>query len=666
MNTSIALPDIKNIRRVSARALDKLGLYSLYLSVVLVPLAIAPFAYDQAMSAKAFTLRVLVMLAFISWILKSSIDGFRARWSALFWPAIALIMLASLSALLSISPLTSIMGTYQRYEGLSSMLIYGILLFLSVQYFNSEERRLALAKALIAGAVLVAGYGIIQALEIDPVHWGASSFEMSRTFSTLGNPIILGGYLAVALTAAIVLAISSSSTVEAAPWAVAGIAIAVPLATSLSRGAWIAALMGIAAALAFALRGREKAWARMGRAVAIVAVVAAGGFAILVLAGNASESGSRLLSLAQPLTGSITSRIEIWRSALSMIKSRPLLGFGPDTFKLVFPSYETLESAKLFPETLADNAHNTVLQYAASLGIPALALYLALIGFFFFLIFKDGRPSVAQVALSAGVVAFFVQGLFSVNTVATTFIIWLMMGAAAPSTEEVEFHKNSPLLRLGAVCFCALAVVAILISASFFAADVEAGRGVLIVEQGDVQNGISRLRLAIKLNPTNDVYLRVLSTALQSAAIASRNRAFFDESLIYMKRAIDLEPFELQNYVLLGRFLAYGGEAYDSKYYDGAIEVLNKAIELRRYSPSAHRVLGFVYLKKGQEKRALAELNASLDVNPADERTFFYKGKALEGLGLFAEAMSAYKASLKINPKYEDAQMALRNVEARI
>ncbi len=657
----------KTGRHQVAVVLERASFYSALLMAVVVPLAIAPFAYDQVMSIKAFVLRALAVTSLALWAIKGVVAGFRVRWSPLFWVAMALVFLALLSTILSVSPMASLSGAYLRYEGLTSLLIYAALLFLAVQHFDSERKRLALAKAVVVGAVIVAIYGIIQGLGLDPIAWGSATFEMSRTFSTLGNPIVLGGYLAVAFAIALALAISSKGAVRSAQWAAACAVIAVPLATSLSRGAWIAAGFGAALALlavAQLEKGRTRRRLKGGAiAIAVAAVALSAGY----LAGAAEGPRSRLLTLASPLQGSGSSRIEIWKSAISMMEARPILGSGPDTFGLVFPRYETLKSARLFPETLADNAHNLVLQTGATLGIPALLSYLALIGAYYVEFFRRGRNSAAQIAFAAGIAAFFAQSLFSVNVVASTFLLWLLIGATGPSSDKA-FGFSLTGARKAALCVAvtAVAVAAIGISASFFAADVAAGQGALEVGHGDFAGGISKLRLATALNPWNPVYFRELSSAYQSAALAEKRRALFDESIFYMKEALRLEPYGVYNYVLLGRILAYGGEAYDSRYYDGAEEVLVRAIELRKYSPSAHRVLGFVYLKKGREEKALAELNASLNVNPMDERTYFYKGQALEKLGFRDEALDAYRASLRLKPDYGDAEKALRKAEAGI
>jgi O-antigen ligase len=71
-------------------------------------------------------------------------------------------------------------------------------------------------------------------------------------------------------------------------------------------------------------------------------------------------------------------RSEAWRVALIEIKRHPLLGVGPDNMehsyrKEMTPSFDQ----ESWGTTSHANAHNDWLQIGATLGIPALLLYLA-------------------------------------------------------------------------------------------------------------------------------------------------------------------------------------------------------------------------------------------------------------------------------------------------
>ena len=78
-------------------------------------------------------------------------------------------------------------------------------------------------------------------------------------------------------------------------------------------------------------------------------------------------------------------RIEIWQSALSRIKERPIQGWGPSTFPLLHKEYN---KAFFVPKEIIDagHSHNMPLELAHNFGIP---LAILLISIIFFLLFKS-------------------------------------------------------------------------------------------------------------------------------------------------------------------------------------------------------------------------------------------------------------------------------------
>ena len=71
-------------------------------------------------------------------------------------------------------------------------------------------------------------------------------------------------------------------------------------------------------------------------------------------------------------------RIEIWKMTLNLIAKKPMLGCGPDNLKkglFISCKYEAVKFY-LRTHTVVDKAHNEYLNIAATIGVPALILYL--------------------------------------------------------------------------------------------------------------------------------------------------------------------------------------------------------------------------------------------------------------------------------------------------
>jgi O-antigen ligase len=133
------------------------------------------------------------------------------------------------------------------------------------------------------------------------------------------------------------------------------------LFASLTRGVWIA-LVVVLGALVAAERPRRLAWAlpllALFLVVAPVPMVA------------------RALSIGDLADSSSYDRLCMAEAGLRMVGERPLLGVGPEVVKRIYPLYRHPTAPRLWVPHL----HNSYLQIAAERGIPALSVFLALLG----------------------------------------------------------------------------------------------------------------------------------------------------------------------------------------------------------------------------------------------------------------------------------------------
>jgi type IV pilus biogenesis/stability protein PilW len=81
--------------------------------------------------------------------------------------------------------------------------------------------------------------------------------------------------------------------------------------------------------------------------------------------------------------------------------------------------------------------------------------------------------------------------------------------------------------------------------------------------------------------------------------------------------------------------------------------------EKDREKARIHTRLGSQYLQQGDPTSALRELLEAQKYNPEDADMQFALGWAYSAKGLFPQAMEAYRATLKIDPKYTEAHNAI-------
>jgi Flp pilus assembly protein TadD len=304
----------------------------------------------------------------------------------------------------SIAPRPSLWGSYERWQGLATTAAY-VVLFLSVLARLRTAAQLdRLVAATLIASLPVALYAVVQHAGGDPADWSART--ASRVSSTLGNPIFLGGYLAmvipltvcrlveawparpspagrgarVALGGVVMaslglqiaawwagfLAGSLAALAAAGLWSADalaagnapgrqlrfagyGVLVSVQLAAvfmSRSRGP----LLGLAASLLLLALLDAVRHARWRRATLVAGSgVIAAAMGLLVLAG--SSPGAPWLGRGEvALEGTTRVRLLIWDRMWPLVTGTPLralLGHGPETLGLAFEPHLQPELGRL-------------------------------------------------------------------------------------------------------------------------------------------------------------------------------------------------------------------------------------------------------------------------------------------------------------------------------
>lgn len=123
-------------------------------------------------------------------------------------PALLLFLAYLVSTALSLSPIVSFFGSYQRLQGLYTLSAYLIIFFLAASSLKTRadvERAITLA---LLASFPVALYGLIQHYFLDPLPWVGD--VTTRVASTLGNSIFIGAFLILTIPLALARLIRTS------------------------------------------------------------------------------------------------------------------------------------------------------------------------------------------------------------------------------------------------------------------------------------------------------------------------------------------------------------------------------------------------------------------------------------------------------------------------
>lgn len=385
------------------RVLTRISDITLVLAVFFMPLLFFIDAHDQFELPKLTFLALLVIPRLLLTLSRKDQS----------YPLLFLLLLLVLVQALASSPWvssswkTSLLGDYDNFSGLVTLLLY-FFWFITLD-LNERLVEKTMFFSLLSGFFLSV-YAVFQHFGIDFIQWNPDTINSAREFGSLGNPNFLAAYLAMVIPFGLYQTIKNPpptlgppASSRLFPWFffLLGLGLLVlssawithrfqvsddsffplflralglallsigfvkislrpslwisfltlltllfGLSSTASRGGFLAALVGVLLFLWLITREKEK-MAELAARFRNILDWKWGTALLLVLLCLGYFSFPFLVRLAHSTahTGEslATSRLHIWRPALKMVEAKPWLGVGLDTFKIAFPFYSGIE-----------------------------------------------------------------------------------------------------------------------------------------------------------------------------------------------------------------------------------------------------------------------------------------------------------------------------------
>jgi O-antigen ligase/tetratricopeptide (TPR) repeat protein len=342
--------------------------------------------------------------------------------------AVVLVLVANLiAAFFALDPFVALHGEFLRYLGLSFVIDMVVLYAAVAIGFRRSSDWALLLRVGAATAFVLVGYAVAQRVGIDPVPWGENPIQ--RPFATLGNAAMLGRLLSVAFGLSVGVAAFTENRLGAAA-RLAALGFVLVLVVIAGIVATRSSLLGFSGALlvgatCYLLRAPRKAVVRRVVLASLASNLVLGLVALSPLGDRARDMVGRSLGLE--------SRIQIYRTAIAAFESRPLFGYGPDSFAVAYPSNRDEKDALQLNLERESSAHSWVLQALATTGIAGLASFLCLVLSAVTVLWTVGMSRQAWLAgpFLVGLAAYLADGLVTVGTIGVDWFPWVGFGAAA-------------------------------------------------------------------------------------------------------------------------------------------------------------------------------------------------------------------------------------------
>lgn len=399
-------------------------------AVILVPLFYNIYSSRIFEPDKLTILRSLALLVLAAWIVKL-VDERGPTWNLiqpgearvkfitkfpLLLPVTALAVLYLVSTIFSVTPRTSLWGSYQRLQGTYTTFSY-LVIFASIL---ANLRRRAQVERLVTTIVLVslpvALYGVLQRYKIDPVPWGGDT--SLRIASNMGNSIFVAAYLIMVFPLTIGRIVQSFSKIlrdegqviaevaRATVYVFIAALQVIALYMSQSRGpalGWIAGSFFLFLLLSLHWRARWLTMTIIGGAVALSA------FLIVFNIPNGplqslktSPAIGRFGLLLDPESNSALVRKYIWQGAANLVAPHPpleypdgrkdafnflrlFIGYGPESMYVAYNPFYVPELAQVEKRNASpDRSHNETWDALVITGIFGIVVYLVLFTLVFY------------------------------------------------------------------------------------------------------------------------------------------------------------------------------------------------------------------------------------------------------------------------------------------
>ncbi|MEX2537151.1 MAG: O-antigen ligase family protein [Actinomycetota bacterium] len=593
--------------------------YILTTAVLVVPVVFDPRTNDAFNLTKMTTLWVLVVLAAGAWWFSSRLSR-----SGPFFPrsrivvaALAVLGVTALSTLMGPNRTLSFHGLYHRYEGLASIALYvGLLILLVALYRRRPGSFSQIAVAIGAAGGVVGTYVVFQRLGLDPFNWQElGGGEPTFPIGNLGNSSFTAAYLGITAPFVLYLFLSSKLRGTRVVWAgVGGIVLAGLLLTQ-GRAGILAALAGCVALLLFT--SRMNAVRKMALVAAALLVLAVMPFVI----GDPTDRSEEGLFRA----GTASYRTEVWGASWRMSMSRPLLGWGPESYFGQYGTFRSPSDARRLGLSLTDKPHNIFLGWSTATGLIGLGTYLFLVGSALMLVAGAATRNPARRRLiavfGAGLVAYLVQGMYSIDVPSLAMMGWVALAGIAvlvdrrggeqeadedgdvdeasdappdPSSAETEQSRPRSWFAqpwVSGATVVVVALVAIGVGVGPLRADYAIRTAQQRAPQGWSSDVMALYEKAIGLDPREAAYRGLagayLETVADDSAAPFTSATALRRSAAFYEDAVGLQPRNVYFMINAARVYTQLG-AGDERFFSDADGWLGEVVTLDPLNPQAH------------------------------------------------------------------------------
>jgi len=477
------------------------------------------------------------------------------------------IIFSTISMIMSKNTFIALLGDNLRKNGYLTYLSLSII-FLTTVFYVRSNNLIKLYKFMLASALAVGGYGLLQMTGNDFINWSSSGMAL---FSTMGNSNFAGSLMAILATITLGGSyIYRNSKLVLSLSIIAFIILVITIFPTNARQGLLLLFFGVSYLIIVIIYNLNRI---IGRVAILFSFV---GLLVSILGMLQIGPLSKLL-----YKNSVSVRGFYWRAGLEMFQDNILFGVGLDNYGSFFKQYREVEYPLKYGNSLTStNAHNVFIQQFATGGIFVGISYILLILFVFWYGLKSlrkfkGADRSRLAVFFIAWLAFQGQSVISIDNIGISIWGWVLAGVIIglsvedpnnslpkEKSKELKDLKKQKINLLQPITSIMISIVAIIL--------------VVFLYRGD--SAIFKLRASY--NP----------------AVPAQKAIFYK----FANETVNAPLIDLQYKVMASTFL------HGMDYKQEAVSVLEKVHAEDPYNLDAITVLSSYYEMLGEVPKAIA------------------------------------------------------------
>ncbi len=395
------------------------SLFIIILPMIVVPQFPNPYEFPKFIVFVVFSSLLTLLLLKVYW--QSNCSKANQLLDHLTTFVLLFAAVSLIADFIGLDPYTSILGSKFRHQGYVT-LASGVLVFFTLRAIQKSTTSRAVfpyQTAIVTSNILVSIFTLWQGMRVYLFHDLTIPTYFGRIVGTLGNPNVLGGYIAITFPFLLFYPTTSHRYLVL----VKGFFIfanVVSIFFSSSRSAILAIgsviiLIVIQAFSQFFPGQRLATWVRRQRIVLFMVGISSLLIMALILANQPHHISVRNMLNSLSLTEEKTrtslwdNQLVIWTEGVKAVIQRPILGYGQENFEVAIPRERRM---------MVDNAHNVFLEVAVSSGLIGLSIYLAILLF----AWQRAKPIIKLYLL-----AFLIRSQFNPLSISDLALFWIIL-----------------------------------------------------------------------------------------------------------------------------------------------------------------------------------------------------------------------------------------------